>query len=109
MAEGWYDPTTLQKARQNAAEQPMAGQKRGSPDYGQGERTANEGHGEIPTAEDDEDEEYGPTLPHPDAMRDVTHSGPTIPNMQDLELRRGKLSDTVFRPETTHIIDRIRD
>lgn len=100
LAEGWYDPATLQKARQNAADQSIMDQKRGSPDYGGGGRGRNEDSGEIPTAEDDEEEEYGPTLPHPNAMSDVTHSGPTIPNMQDLELQRGKLSDTVFRPRS---------
>lgn len=100
LAEGWYDPATLQKARQNAVEQPMADHQAGSPDYGRGVRREHGDPGEIPTAEDDEDEEYGPTLPHPNAVRDVTHSGPTIPNMQDLELKRGKLSDTVLRFRT---------
>jgi hypothetical protein len=50
----------------------------------------------VPQAGDDEDdeEEYGPTLPVPGSARDVTYSGPTIPNMQDLELKRGKLLST---------------
>lgn len=86
LAEGWYDPATLEKARRNAADQPLAEQPRASPEYGRA------GREELPTAEEDEEEEYGPTLPHPNSMREVTHSGPTIPSMQDLSLQRGKRS-----------------
>lgn len=49
-----------------------------------------------PKDENEEDEEeYGPTLPHPISDRDGRgwrggmHSGPTIPSMEDLELKRG--------------------
>jgi hypothetical protein len=44
--------------------------------------------------EEEEEEEYGPTLPVPGSVRDVTYSGPTIPNMQDLELKRGEFLPT---------------
>lgn len=84
LAEGWYDPATLEKARRSAAEQPSSDRPRASPDYGRAGPAE-----EVPTAEDDEDEDYGPMLPDPNSMREVTHSGPTIPSMQDLELKRG--------------------
>lgn len=43
--------------------------------------------------DDDDEEDYGPNLPHT-ALQMNKHggpsSGPTIPTMQDLELRKGK-------------------
>ncbi|KAJ5808202.1 hypothetical protein N7474_009471 [Penicillium riverlandense] len=91
LAEGWYDPATLDKARKSAAEQPMPGPSRGraaSSDYTKGGTEAPE----RPAGEDDEDEDYGPALPHSGLEgrygRGAPHSGPTIPNMQDLELKR---------------------
>ena len=92
LAEGWYEPATLQKARQNSAEQPRLDRERASPDYARGEQPHG-GDFEDPPAEDDNDddeEDYGPKLPHPGSMRAAARSGPAIPNMQDLELRRGK-------------------
>ena len=48
--------------------------------------------------EKDEDEEsYGPELPMSGKVRQLNHSsGPTIPNLQDLEVRRGRLSAFCF-------------
>lgn len=49
-----------------------------------------------PADENDEDDEYGPTLPNPSgsswdrAGRGGAHAGPTIPSLQDLELKKGK-------------------
>ncbi|KAJ5601465.1 hypothetical protein N7510_010999 [Penicillium lagena] len=63
LAEGWYDPATLDKARKSAAEQPMPGPSRGraaSPDGTKGGTEAPE----HPADEDNEDEDYGPALPH---------------------------------------------
>ncbi|OOQ91790.1 hypothetical protein PEBR_09509 [Penicillium brasilianum] len=89
LAEGWYDPATLERARQSAAEYQPGPTERASPEYGRGESSRNTGAAAQPAGDDDEDdEEYGPTLPVPGSIRDVTHSGPTIPNMQDLELKR---------------------
>ncbi|KAK5800008.1 hypothetical protein VI817_002220 [Penicillium citrinum] len=93
LAEGWYDPATLKRAQDNANQaEPFSGGGRPSPDYNRGRSADNEATGEIPTAEDDEadedDDEYGPTLPRPGSVRGAAYSGPTIPNMQDLELKR---------------------
>lgn len=74
--------------------QPYSGGGRASPEYNRGRPTDNEASGELPTAEDndddEDDDEYGPTLPGPGSMRGTAHSGPTIPNMQDLDLKRGE-------------------
>ncbi|KAJ5561528.1 hypothetical protein N7461_000289 [Penicillium sp. DV-2018c] len=92
LAEGWYDPATLAKARQNAQEEPLAGPggDRGSPEYNRGERGTREAAQDPPVAEDDQDDddEYGPSLPQGGSARGGSHLGPTIPNMQDLELKR---------------------
>lgn len=71
--------------------------ERGSPDYTRGEQREMVDNTSPPTAEEDDDEdddEYGPTLPHPNSGRGYMQSGPTIPRLQDLELKRGKLAVT---------------
>ncbi|KAE8353302.1 peroxisomal membrane anchor protein conserved region-domain-containing protein [Aspergillus coremiiformis] len=78
LAEGWYDPSTLEKARSVPLE--AIGGYRGSPDYGRGDEQEEE-------IVDDEEDEYGPVLPGGHLSR-VGLSGPTIPTMQDLELRK---------------------
>ncbi|KAJ5760786.1 hypothetical protein N7520_007942 [Penicillium odoratum] len=92
LAEGWYDPATLQRARESMAErQPPVERERRSPDYARGGQNDIVESKASPNAEeddDDEDDEYGPKLPHPNSSRDPTHSGPTIPRLQDLELKR---------------------
>jgi hypothetical protein len=112
LAEGWYDPSTLEKSRCNAEEcqTPLfAGRRRGSPDYKQGcnsnlqslpdmnfptsaERVFNDSRGkDVEKNWDDEDEDdiYGPQLSQHDASRDpLPRSGPTIPTVQDIQLRR---------------------
>ncbi|KAF3386852.1 hypothetical protein F1880_001112 [Penicillium rolfsii] len=97
LAEGWYDPATLEKARQNAAEYLSGPTERTSPDYGRGESSRDESAAAPQAEDDDEDEEeYGPTLPVPGSTKSVTHSGPTIPNMQDLELKRESAIEDVI-------------
>ncbi|KAL8779596.1 MAG: hypothetical protein Q9213_006858 [Squamulea squamosa] len=82
LAEGWYDPDTLRKAQIS---------------------TANDSRLSIPTrtasdkgSEDGDGDGYGPALPsNPDRrierVRNLKQSGPTIPNIQDLELQKGRL------------------
>jgi hypothetical protein len=74
LAEGWYDPSTKQKADQQAAlnerepipERPIA----------------------VPAAEQDNDEdEVGPALPS--HIGSASRFGPAIPNRNDLEYRDG--------------------
>ncbi|KAJ5584525.1 uncharacterized protein N7459_004325 [Penicillium hispanicum] len=89
LAEGWYDPTTLQKARQSVEEEHYAfSQGRPPPDYTQGEGDESGYTQQLPAADDEDEDKYGPTLPLPNSFRVGAQSGPTIPNMQDLELKR---------------------
>ncbi|KAF9631951.1 hypothetical protein BFW01_g2813 [Lasiodiplodia theobromae] len=116
LAEGWYDPVTLQKAIDSSAENDLGGsnedkhteelpqrQRRASPDYGSngtpGERepaySEEPGHGrdkhqsEQDEDEEDEEDEFGPAaLPSGAISASMTRkSGPAIPRREDLEYR----------------------
>ncbi|PLB53006.1 hypothetical protein P170DRAFT_454210 [Aspergillus steynii IBT 23096] len=105
LAEGWYDPSTLEKARREAESHPPVpssrGQFRGSPDYEDprdetagASSNANLRDPEVQgdAAEDDDnddDDDYGPGLPTRYGLSLTGHqnSGPSIPTMQDLDLR----------------------
>lgn len=84
LAEGWYDPTTLEKAQASAARdgdfvEPRT--HRDSPTYGESR------------LEESSDEDFvGPNLPGKEAAapgRSIK-PGPGIPSLQDLELQRGR-------------------
>ena len=85
LAEGWYDPETLRKAQASAATEngyhassrPREGQERSSSDEGE-----------------DDDDGFGPQLPSNsttsmEVSRHGKPSGPSIPNLQDLQVQRG--------------------
>ena len=88
LAEGWYDPSTKNRAHKSISSYERsdrpADQRRASPSYGVAEN--------LPPAAEDEDSDddvVGPTVPgHRSSGR---RSGPAIPKMDDLESRRGKL------------------
>ncbi len=86
LAEGWYDPATLQKAQGSiASASSIAGPERrlrGSPEHGS----------PIGAEESSEEDLVGPTLPgQGDSIhRSNKRAGPAIANSQDLELRRGQ-------------------
>ena len=89
LAEGWYDPATLQKATSSSAKTSTPNEttrgRRASPDYG---NPPNDTHVSVESSDEDD---IGPALPSTQ-MKHVnqTHqSGPTIPTLQDLELQRG--------------------
>ncbi|KAE8138063.1 hypothetical protein BDV38DRAFT_77909 [Aspergillus pseudotamarii] len=95
LAEGWYDPSTLEKARHSAHDEPImsaSGRHRQSPDYGRGEDERVDREDEDDP--DEEEDDYGPVLPKYGQLdryeggRAGQSSGPTIPTMQDLELRK---------------------
>ena len=88
LAEGWYDPATLQKAQasasSNAVHTNSHSQPRGSPSYGSPGR-----------AEESSDEDVvGPAMPGSETNIYKNHKrpGPAVPNLQDLELQRGMAS-----------------
>ena len=84
LAEGWYDPQTLTKA-QSAANDPI---------IPPGPSIPAKPSQEVVIEDDDDDDGYGPALPSKsdqriERARTLKRSGPSIPNIQDLELRRG--------------------
>ena len=85
LAEGWYDPATLQKAQASVASNVDRAEpqyrRRGSPSYGPAVGIYNSSDEDL----------VGPTLPGGDviARRAGKRPGPAIPNLQDLELRKG--------------------
>lgn len=90
LAEGWYDPATLQKAVQSASE-PATEQPR---DTRPEERTrrverSREADRRDDAQDSDSDDSIGPALPGQDARSRGSRLGPSIPGMQDLELKRG--------------------
>lgn len=87
IAEGWYEPKMFEKAEAFVAGNPPAVKA-----------TKHEASGSRPLADETEqssdEDELGPALPG--AISTVAasnkRSGPTIPNLQDLELQRGTSS-----------------
>ncbi len=92
LSEGWYDPSTLQKAVGSAAalETQSADNERPKPITKTG-RYSRGPEREGPE-ESDSDEEIGPTLPGQEGRSKGGKMGPSIPSVQDLELKKGKLA-----------------
>jgi hypothetical protein len=90
LAEGWYDPSTKNKAEESASYErsDRPSRHRASPDYG-----VTVDKPPVGEDEDSDDDVVGPTLPG--QRNSGRRSGPTIPRMDDLELRRGKLPQIV--------------
>ena len=83
LAEGWYDPNTLQKAQASVAT---------NNDPTETQKTRQAPAHILPRSEESSDEDLlGPSLPSQDvAMYERRNKqGPGIPNLQDLELQRG--------------------
>lgn len=103
LAEGWYDPATLRKARdaeeersrdRYAVDRPRT---KGSP----GHRAGSDGH----EAEEDDDDEFGPSLPSQNRGGGFgKRAGPKVPNLQDLQIQRemkqGKSNSPVLKAAT---------
>ena len=93
LAEGWYDPATLQKAQASAASTSSntgpPKRPRESPKYGSPVRSR-----------ESSEEDIGPTLPGQDisTQKFNKRAGPAIPNLQDLELKRGRVTDHKIQP-----------
>ncbi|TVY76078.1 Uncharacterized protein LSUE1_G005435 [Lachnellula suecica] len=89
LSEGWYDPSTLQKAIKSTEEEPepKSGNAQLNPSTSGAPRRA---HPEARKAGDDSDSDdsIGPTLPGQESRSRGDRMGPSIPNMQDLELKR---------------------
>ncbi|RMJ24510.1 hypothetical protein PHISP_04609, partial [Aspergillus sp. HF37] len=109
LAEGWYDPATLRKARRAAEEveedgnhpRDRDGARQYSAAAANAPRNEEEPDEEEEEDDDDDDDEYGPNLPstHP---RPGPSSGPTIPTTQDLQLRKeSAIEDSMSTRKTT--------
>ncbi|KAL2796907.1 hypothetical protein BJX66DRAFT_126072 [Aspergillus keveii] len=91
LAEGWYDPSTLEKAQKSVS---SVG-SRDSPTYQRPvletrtERSQAHGDDDNTGVEEEDDDEYGP-MPHYGPLHHGggPAAGPTIPTMQDLDLRK---------------------
>ena len=89
LAEGWYDPTTLQKAQASTGsedhENVIRNRRQQSPIY-------NSING---MDEDSDEDEVGPA-PFANSYEVYNRkpkSGPAIPNMQDMDLQRGRFPE----------------
>lgn len=87
LAEGWYEPETLRKARASATASASASRTAAKTHMQQEEDDARSG--------DLSDDDVGPALPRRNKMAasssrgESERHGPAVPNLQDLELRRG--------------------
>jgi hypothetical protein len=90
LAEGWYDPYTLQKATQSTSAPTM---RRPCDSKLDQKVEADDKHLERETEDDgqhsDSDDSIGPSLPGQEGRSRSSRMGPSIPGMQDLELKRG--------------------
>lgn len=89
LSEGWYDPATLQNALESAQDgtereeaQEVRTNTSGAP------HISDEGQKAKAEDEDDSDDSIGPVLPGQESRARAGRVGPSIPNMQDLELKR---------------------
>ncbi|KAK8157166.1 hypothetical protein IWX90DRAFT_441836 [Phyllosticta citrichinensis] len=104
LAEGWYDPNTLQKAIDSSPIAEEAGDhgaatrssdqaRRASPDYGAGRAAAaaaGSSHGQDHDMDEEEDseDEFGPAALPGQVSTRASRVGPTVPRLDDLELQK---------------------
>ncbi|KAK7516537.1 hypothetical protein IWZ03DRAFT_400090 [Phyllosticta citriasiana] len=104
LAEGWYDPSTLQKAiaSSSTAEQPgdrgaatrlSDHSHRASPDYGLGRGAAASassanGQDNGTSNEEESEDEFGPAAMPGQVSTGANRMGPEVPRLEDLELQK---------------------
>jgi hypothetical protein len=93
LAEGWYEPETLQKAVQNEAAEHVDDDRPPEPSVQETSQKPRESNikriRQEVKEESDSDDSIGPSLPGQEGRSRGARAGPSIPNMQDLELKRG--------------------
>ncbi|RDL41795.1 Uncharacterized protein BP5553_01774 [Venustampulla echinocandica] len=101
LAEGWYDPATLQKAIQSSQASEADPEIREPKSYSAGCReSAERPKDDQDGGDSDSDDSIGPTLPGQESKSRRGRVGPSIPNMQDLELKREmNVEDSLARRE----------
>lgn len=85
LAEGWYDPMALQKAVQSVAER--SEDRPLKPPVRTGSFVE-----EHATVGSDSDDSIGPALPGHEGRSRLGRMGPSIPNVQDLAFKKGRVS-----------------
>jgi hypothetical protein len=93
LAEGWYDPSTLQKAIASSSESKQISRDRTSKEQGSRLNKDIEIPGRDSKSDSDSgnesDDSVGPTLPGKEGRSRFRRMGPGIPKADDLELKRG--------------------
>lgn len=85
LSEGWYDPSTLQKAIQSDTSAPNTRPRNDDP-RGPADTRNEDSRQAARDNDSNSDDSIGPTLPGQEARG--SRMGPSIPKMQDLELKR---------------------
>jgi hypothetical protein len=89
LSEGWYDPSTFQKAVQSATEPPTSRIRDENPDLNpRGSHLEQQREVEGDLHHSDSEDSIGPSLPSQEGRSRASRMGPSIPGMQDLELKR---------------------
>ncbi|KAE9377077.1 hypothetical protein N431DRAFT_436320 [Stipitochalara longipes BDJ] len=88
LAEGWYDPSTLQKAVQSSAEPESGARDEKRPRDTASKRREERAPEREELQESESDEEVGPMLPGQEGRSRNGRMGPSIPRMEDLELKK---------------------
>ncbi|MCJ1281664.1 hypothetical protein MMC26_000985, partial [Xylographa opegraphella] len=88
LAEGWYDPVILRKAIDSYTRPSSPNRHPG--DYTSYPENTNQKQATLDGSGSSDDENIGPALPENQgkSFNKLHRSGPTIPSLQDLELRR---------------------
>lgn len=91
LSEGWYDPSTLQKAQSSYIAGDDDNHKPQSPAKPLAAKKQSQ---DLPSQEplsgnSDSDDSVGPALPGQESRSRSKRMGPNIPNMEDLEFKRG--------------------
>lgn len=90
LSEGWYDPATLQKAVESAGPE-MDRREEERPKVKEVETRNSPPRTKRGAEDSDSDDSIGPALPGQEGRSRGGRMGPSIPNIQDLELKRGKI------------------
>jgi hypothetical protein len=96
LAEGWYDPSTLQKAQQSdSTHDRYSSNARSKPATTTASVPGDTNKQDAAEGDTDSDDSVGPTLPGQEDRSRRGRTGPSIPNMQDLELKRGTVYNSM--------------
>lgn len=105
LAEGWYDPKTLQKAQDAATEQVAVPTRKPSPESKLKSSLSGGGPAE---GSDDEDDDFGPSPPTElvyDSGTNGRRAGPAIPRMDDLQMQRELLDESLSKERRQELED----